>query len=573
VKIRTRKITLAFIAAVSLLSSIASAFAQIPPVPALPDSERRTSYSISASTCACNVSFMLLGDTNDFQNWIEVYLNGIRVNFNDPTFGWTITSPTGPLSTIPRPITDAVLTFTTAQTGTVQIVGARRPRRTSQFSEGRGVAARDLNQAVTDITATLREMWDKNNDMTGRGLFFAPGNTVGPMPSPTACQNAFLAFDATGLKPNCVVSANPPSGITAGNGIAFSGSNPVTIANNIAAGPGIALSGTNPLTIINTSGGGWKISNLTAANDGAFPALQMNLNADWVTFYNPSTGTLTTKGPVAGGGQIISNLACEINGAGPVAGGRDQSAAFAATNTIWFYLIQGTSGISCESSLTAPTALNGGGTTGPVLPSGYSSYAPAFPIVLVGSATLQPLVPQAGSTTYKVRGNKVIFVSTPYLCFTGCGFPGGGAAVSNWIPAVTLEWWVYIDMEAQVASGTLIGGGIIFDGTSSSANNSSYLFSLYTTAASTLPAVNNAILGPWPYPAGGIVSFLFCGAAGACLCCRGNYNSAGEYHGPCRLHLSAMKCGISFAVTLTDRRTIRPSSASAFPNAFLCDQD
>jgi hypothetical protein len=55
---RARRLVLAGLSALSLLSSAAAALAQVaPPVPALPDSERRTSYSISASICSCNVGF------------------------------------------------------------------------------------------------------------------------------------------------------------------------------------------------------------------------------------------------------------------------------------------------------------------------------------------------------------------------------------------------------------------------------------------------------------------------------------------------------------------------------------
>lgn len=184
-----------------------AALAQAPPaVPALPDSERRTSYSLTASTCACNVNFALYSTGNDVDSWITVWVNGVRKLSTDPTFGWSLSSVTGSLSTIPRPITDAVLTFNVAQTGTVQIVGADRPRQLTQFTEGRGVAARDLNQRFTEDRAIEREVWDRTNDLTGRGLFFAPGNTTGPMPLPTVCANAFLAFDGTGLNPLCTTS-------------------------------------------------------------------------------------------------------------------------------------------------------------------------------------------------------------------------------------------------------------------------------------------------------------------------------------------------------------------------------
>jgi Pectate lyase superfamily protein len=255
---RIRRLVLAGFAATSLLSTIVSAFAQPAPVPALPDSERRTSYSITASTCSCAVNFQIFGDGIDFSNWVEVFLNGIRVNFNDPTFGWTITSPSGPLSNLARPITDGVLTFTNPQTGTVQIVGARRPRRVSQYNEGIGVPTRNFNRDLTDIIAQNRELWDKTNDMTGRGLFFAPGNTTGPMPLPAACQGALLGFDSTGLKPVCttnVGSGNITLPVVSGNLACFNGTTgllqdcgiasilgPNTVLGSIAGGKPIALS-------------------------------------------------------------------------------------------------------------------------------------------------------------------------------------------------------------------------------------------------------------------------------------------------------------------------------------------
>jgi hypothetical protein len=189
------------ILSLALAAGIAPAIAQVPaPVPALPDAERRISYSITASTCACSLgaNLALYGDGTDYQNWVEVWLNGVRVNYNDATYGWAITSPSGSIGNIARPITDALLTFTNAQTGTVQIVGARRPRRVSQFSENAGVPARNINQTVTDIIATQRELWDKTNDMTGRGLFGLPGETLSSLPSATARASKFLVFDSLG---------------------------------------------------------------------------------------------------------------------------------------------------------------------------------------------------------------------------------------------------------------------------------------------------------------------------------------------------------------------------------------
>jgi hypothetical protein len=275
---RARRLILAGFTALSLLSSVAVSFAQVPaPVPALPDSERRTSYSITASQCNCAVNFQLFGDSNDFSNWLEVFLNGVRLNFNDPVFGWTITSPTGPIGDIARPITNAVLTFNIAQTGTIQIVGARRPRRVSQFSENAGVSARNLNQALTDIVAQNRETWDKTNDVTGRAVLARPGETLALLPVLASRANMGACFDSGGNLTSCV-SASSGSFI-AGSGIAFTGTNPTTINNNIVAGPGISITGTNPTTISATSSsqctsanGAGFIGNGVTPNDAAFNA-------------------------------------------------------------------------------------------------------------------------------------------------------------------------------------------------------------------------------------------------------------------------------------------------------------
>ncbi len=190
------------------LSLAIDVFAQAPaPVPALPDSPRITTYSISASTCACSVGFAIYGQTGTpVDAWIQVYVNGIAYLSTDPTFGWSLSSVSGPLNSIARPITNAVLTFNSAQTGTVVILGDRRPSRTTQFSENRGVPARDLNQAVTDLQATQRELWDKSN----RSVVGQPGEVFSPLPKASTRANQFLCFDALGSPAVCTTS--PGSG-------------------------------------------------------------------------------------------------------------------------------------------------------------------------------------------------------------------------------------------------------------------------------------------------------------------------------------------------------------------------
>jgi hypothetical protein len=303
---RLRKIILAGFAALSLLSSTAASFAQLPPpIPALPDVERRTAYSITASTCNCTVNFALFGDSTDFSNWVEVYLNGVRVNFNDGVFGWKITSPTGSLATIPRPITDAVLTFNTAQTGTVQIVGARRPRRTSQFNENTGIPARNVNQVITDITATLREMWDKTNDMTGRGVFAPPGETMNILPPMASRASMSACFDSGGNLTSCVSVSS--STFVAGSGIVFTGTNPTTISANIPLGTAATQNiGTSGATApLNNGANTFNVANLA----GVATPLRIPVAVGTTLYVNPF-GVPTTCG-------VTGALTCGVGSPNP----------------------------------------------------------------------------------------------------------------------------------------------------------------------------------------------------------------------------------------------------------------
>lgn len=188
-----RKAALGFLAAIAFLAQAASAVGQTcPAVAALPDSERRVSYSPSASTGPFSITFPILGDGTDYQNWLEVWLNGVKLT---GVTQWTFSLTTGAsLATACRPITNGQVTLVTASTGTLQIVGARRPRRTSQFPENAGVSARNLNQVITDLTAEERERWDRDL----RTMFVLPGETIGPMPSLATRASKIFGFDAAG---------------------------------------------------------------------------------------------------------------------------------------------------------------------------------------------------------------------------------------------------------------------------------------------------------------------------------------------------------------------------------------
>jgi hypothetical protein len=400
------------ILAFTLIAGIAPAIAQVPPpVPALPDTERRTSFSISASTCACNVGFAIYGDSTDFENWVEVYLNGTRLNFNDPVFGWTITSPTGPLGNIPRPITDAVMTFTNPQTGVVQIVGARRPRRASQFNENAGISARNFNQVLTDIISQNREIWDKTNDFTGRALISQPGVILGLLPVPSVCANGFLGFDPTGLIPVCRTSSgtgNVLLPVTSGDLACFSGTagqmddcglpplSPVTPhVEDFLAGtnftPGVTTSLTLSSTPITTdllaitfdgiaqSQNTWSLSGATVTFNAAIPTNTQVVEARWsstvtagtvVSSINSLTGPVTLSSVTGMILQTGQNIAIGL-------GNYLSSLAGAVSRTVTLKLADFANiqdfGAVCNGSTDDNVAINQAMTS---MPAGSTLYLP-----------------------------------------------------------------------------------------------------------------------------------------------------------------------------------------------------
>jgi hypothetical protein len=201
--------------AASLVASLNSALAQAPPpVPALPDTIRQTTYSISSSTCACAVGFQLYGDQTDVDNWVQVFVNATSYLSTDPTFGWSLSSPTGPLSSIPRPITDAVLTFNNAQTGTITITGAQRPRRLQTFAENQGITARQFNQIFNTAFAQLRELWDRGKTILTGSVRVTVRSSSATSITASASTDYFFCLDPTANPITVNLPTSPAAGLT-----------------------------------------------------------------------------------------------------------------------------------------------------------------------------------------------------------------------------------------------------------------------------------------------------------------------------------------------------------------------
>lgn len=193
----------------------------------------------------------------------------------------------------------------------------------------------------------------------------------------------------------------------------------------------------------------WRIANLRADNDAAYPTVQMRLSADFVTLYNPVTGCdeHTALSP--------SGLGCAIN---TCADGYRDAGPYVAGDVVWFYFIWGVSaGLSTINSKTGPIELNAVGTTGPILPSGFTAYAPAFPIPMIDAATCNPSMQGQGASNIQVRGNVVNYPNPPLI--DGVGYPTMALNLSKWIPPQALLSHFLVDAELRApASGPVIGG-------------------------------------------------------------------------------------------------------------------
>lgn len=377
-----------------ILASAALSFAQVPPpVPALPDTERRTQYSISASTCACAVGFQLYGSGSDVDQWIEVWIGATRYLSTDSTHGWSLASATGSLGTIPRPITNAVLTFAAVQTGTVQIVGAERPRRAVQFTNNLPVSARDLNQIFTDVFAQNRETWDRTNDISGRTIRANPGETLSSLPAATTRANQFLVFNSQGdvsLAAPGLGLGNVVGPVSAVNGhvAVFSGTDGKILADG-------GTVGTVNLTGDVTGSGAINVTTVLAtinSNVGSFGSATQCLNvtvngkglitAASVVTCAPAFSSLTGQATLAQLPTIANNTVLINNTGGP-------SVPAAGSPSALFDMISATQGTILYRDAAGWLAL-APGTSGQLLQTGGPNANPSW-LTASGTGTLTSL--------------------------------------------------------------------------------------------------------------------------------------------------------------------------------------
>jgi hypothetical protein len=128
-----------------------------------------------------------------------------------------------------------------------------------------------------------------------------------------------------------------------------------------------------------------RVSGLAGSVNPATPLTKFDLSANSVTLRDANGATVTNYN--------TSTLTCDLGLAGPVANGRDQSAAFPANSWVYLYFIGNGSNVATLASLAAPA-------TGPTLPGGYTHWAYATTIRWNGSSNIIPCVARGDVVEY-----------------------------------------------------------------------------------------------------------------------------------------------------------------------------
>lgn len=163
-----------------------------------------------------------------------------------------------------------------------------------------------------------------------------------------------------------------PHGTAAGNAVRLDSAArlPAVDGSQLTNIPGILYSAAQSLTVAqqfqaqaNIAATGLSASRkLVAVNNGGAPTTKLDISADKLLLRSPTDGTCLYNG--ATGTQT-----CDTGAAGPVANGRDQAGAFAASQFLHFYIIWSrTFSLATLVSASDPSV-------GPTLPAQYTHWA------------------------------------------------------------------------------------------------------------------------------------------------------------------------------------------------------
>jgi hypothetical protein len=181
-------------------------------------------------------------------------------------------------------------------------------------------------------------------------------------------------------------------------------------------------------------------------NNSSTPNTQFDLDADYITLRNPTTGHCFT---IANPGSAITN---NISTAGPAANGRDQAGAFSNSSWVHFYWIWNGTTLATISSATAPP-------TGPTLPSGYTHWAYAGAVYLDSGGALRR-VRIMGNTAYydSVLSASTVVNNTSESAVSVAAYvpPNAPSWLSVWIPIIAANGSgvIHAILSIRIVTGT-----------------------------------------------------------------------------------------------------------------------
>lgn len=156
------------------------------PVPPILDVDRYVAYLPVTAQTDFAISFPLFGDKTD----VAVFKDGVQLTVD---VDYTVLSIASGASLQPVPISDAFARLTTSiSSGKLEIYGSRRPRR--QIQATAAYSTRDFNVVMSDLWATLREIWAQFR----RAIKVPVGESEIVLPAKAVRANTYFAFDANG---------------------------------------------------------------------------------------------------------------------------------------------------------------------------------------------------------------------------------------------------------------------------------------------------------------------------------------------------------------------------------------
>lgn len=124
----------------------------LPTLPTISGTDRYSYTNAVSAVTTLSLTFPVWGDKSD----LDVRFAGVR----QATTAYELKSPSGEIATLPRPLTDAYIEFS-SRTGLIECWADFVPRRTSNLSESTGPTPREINLLALLLTATASELRTK----------------------------------------------------------------------------------------------------------------------------------------------------------------------------------------------------------------------------------------------------------------------------------------------------------------------------------------------------------------------------------------------------------------------------